>query len=211
MHHSFIAVEGPIGVGKTSLAEGLARRMDNVMNIMEDVSNPFLPDFYKDASGSAFRTQLYFLVSRFEQLKGLKQRELFRQTIVSDFMFEKDKIFAYLTLSDSELMVYEKIYRLLLPEVTKPEMVIYLTASTKTLARRVALRGRGFEEGIDTEYLREVSRAYNYYFFNYTSTPLLVINTDDIDFVKRGEDLDDLVQQIQSMDHGTQYYIPQRS
>lgn len=208
MRHTYISVEGPIGVGKTSLVKLLAKRMGDAVLVLEDADNPFLPDFYKDAAGSAFRTQLYFLLSRYEQLRGLSQRELFLNRVVSDFSFEKDKIFAYLTLSNSDLLVYEKLYEMLSQRVPSPDMVIYLTADERTLRRRIKERGRDFELGIDAEYLREVIRAYNYYFFNYSKTPLLVVNTDEIDFVRSEEDLNDLVSQIASIDSGTQYYVP---
>lgn len=209
MHHSFIAVEGPIGVGKTSLTNSLASQIkDEVHLVHEQVENPFLPDFYKDIAGSAFRTQLYFLLSRFDQLKVLRQRELFRKKVISDFMFEKDKIFAYLTLADSELLIYEKLYDLLRGDVPEPDLVVYLTADIKTLKRRIAKRGRSFESDIDEGYLAEVSRAYNYYFYHYSRTPLLVVNTDEIDFVNNQDDLEDLMQQIDDMERGTRYYVP---
>lgn len=209
MHHGFIAVEGPIGVGKTTLTNLLASQIkDEVHLVHEQVENPFLPDFYKDITGSAFRTQLYFLLSRFDQLKILRQRELFRKKVISDFMFEKDKVFAYLTLADNELMIYEKLYDLLRPEVPEPDLVVYLTADIKTLKRRIAKRGRSFENDIDEGYLAEVSRAYNYYFYHYSRTPLLVVNTDDINFVDNHDDLEDLMQQIDDMERGTRYYVP---
>jgi deoxyadenosine/deoxycytidine kinase len=204
-------VEGPIGVGKTSLTKLLADYIqDDIRLIHEDADNPFLGDFYSDAPGSAFRTQLYFLLSRFDQLKSLRQRELFHKKVISDFMFEKDKIFAYLTLSDSELMVYEKLFDLLSPQVPEPDLVVYLTADVKTLRKRIAKRGRDIEGDIDPDYLEEVSKAYNYYFYHFSRTPLLVVNTDDIDFVNDRDDLEDLVKQIDEMDRGTRYYVPRR-
>jgi deoxyguanosine kinase len=210
MRHTFVAIEGPIGVGKTSLAELLARRFDDSMVILESISNPFLSDFYKDIPGSAIRTQIHFLLSRYEQLKGLSQRELFRKRVISDFMFAKDKIFAYLTLSDSELVLYEKLYEMLAPQVPTPDMVVYLTADAETLKKRIRARGRAFEKDIELEYLKEVNRAYNYFFFNYSLTPLLVVNTDEFDFVHSDEDLTDLIQQIDSTERGTRYYVPRR-
>lgn len=209
MRHSFIAVEGPIGVGKTSLTELLSQHIgEDVRLLHEDAKNPFLPEFYRDRPGSAFRTQLYFLISRFEQMKSLRQRELFPRQVISDFTFEKDKIFAYLTLSEGELSIYEKLYDMLLPQVPEPDLVIYLTAGTKTLMKRIAKRGREFERNIQPDYIKEVCQAYNYYFYHYTRSPLLVVNTDEIDFVRRQEDLEDLMVQIESMEHGVRYYMP---
>lgn len=210
MHFTFVAIEGPIGVGKTSLAELMARRFDDAMLIEESVTNPFLPDFYKDLAGSAFRTQMHFLITRYEQLKELSQRDLFRKRVISDFTFAKDKIFAYLTLSEGELKIYEKLYAMLEPQVPKPDMVIYLTAEPSTLKQRIRSRGRSFEKNIDIDYLKEVSRAYNYFFFNYSGSPLLVVNTDEFDFVHSDENLEDLIAQIASMERGTRYYVPRR-
>jgi len=210
VRHTYIAVDGPIGVGKTSLTHLIAERLSDAMLVLENVDNPFLPDFYKDASGSAFRTQLYFLLNRYEQLKGLSQRELFLRRVVSDFTFEKDKIFAYLNLSDSELVIYDKLYEMLSTQVPRPDMVVYLTGSHQTLMKRIRGRGRDFESRISSDYIDEVSRAYNYYFFNYSRTPLLVVNTDEIDFVHREEDLIDLMAQIGATDQGTRYYVPRR-
>jgi len=211
LYHTFIALEGPIGVGKSSLAKLMAERLADVMLVLEDFNNPYLSDFYSDIAGSAFRTQLYFLLTRFEQLKVLSQRELFLKRVVCDFTFEKDKIFAYLTLSDSDLLIYEKLFEMLSPQVPRPDMVVYLAADPHTLMRRIKERGRDFERKISIDYLEEVCRAYNYYFFNYTRTPLLVVNTDEIDFVNREEDLLDLIAQISSCTSGTRYYVPRHS
>jgi deoxyguanosine kinase len=210
MRYGYIAIEGPIGVGKTTLAKLIAERLSDTMLVLEDVDNPFLPDFYDDAAGSAFRTQLFFLLRRHEQLKKLSQRELFLHRVVSDFTFEKDKIFAYLTLADGELLIYDKLYEMLAAQVPRPEMIVYLTAGQPTLMKRIRERGRNFELQISANYLDEVSRAYNYYFFNYTRTPLLVVNTDELDFVHREEDLIDLMAQIGATEQGTRYYVPRR-
>jgi len=208
LRHTFIAVEGPIGVGKTSLVNSLAGQMDDPLVVLEEIDNPFLADFYQDKAGSAFRTQLYFLLARYEQLRGLSQRELFRRKVVADFTFEKDKIFAYLTLADSELLIYDRLYDLLTRQVPSPDMVVYLTAGVDTLMRRIRGRDRDFEAGIDKTYLREVNRAYNHYFFHYARSPLLVVNTDEIDFVNDPDDLTDLIGQIAAADRGTSYYVP---
>lgn len=212
MQRSFIAVEGPIGVGKTTLTNLMVRHLqEDIRLIHEDVSNPFLAEFYRDMPGSAFRTQLYFLLSRHDQLRLLLQRELFQTRVISDFMFEKDKIFAYLTLSDSELLVYEKLYDMLAAQVPEPDLVVYLMADIKTLKKRIAKRGREFEREIDEGYLDEVCRAYNYFFYHYNRTPLLVVNTEEIDFVDNPDDLADLMRQIDQMEHGTRYYVPRRT
>ena len=204
---SFIAVEGAIGVGKTSLVKGLSSRLDAV-EILEDIDNPFLRDFYEGKEGAAFQSQLFFLLSRYRQQQEVIQRNLFRRFAICDYLFAKDRIFAYLNLTDSELMIYEKVYSLLEGSIPKPELVIYLQATGKVLKERILRRNREIEYNISEEYLEEVNKAYNYYFFHYQETPLLVINTSDIDFVQREEDLDDLIRQINSMEKGTRYYVP---
>ena len=211
MRHTFVAIEGPIGVGKTSLTELIANYVqEDVRLIHEDSKNPFLKEFYQDTPGSAFRTQLYFLLDRYEQLKGLRQRELFSKKVVSDFTFDKDKIFAYLTLDDSELVIYEKMFDMLVSQLPSPDLVIYLTADVKTLKKRIVGRGREIEKNIDENYLEEINKAYNFYFYHYNLSPLLVINTEGIDFVNNREHLDDLMVQIDEIEHGTRYYTPRR-
>ena len=211
MKHTFIAIEGPIGVGKTSLTRLLADHfMEEVKLIHEDVSNPHLTDFYNDVPGSAFRTQLHFLISRHAQLMELDQRNLFYERVISDFMFEKDKIFAYLTLDDGELAIYEKLYGLLCGRIAKPDLVVYLNADLKTLKKRIAKRGRDFEREIDMSYLGEVCKAYQHYFYHYSQTPLLVVNTDEIDFVNNRSHLVDLIHHIESTSHGTVFYNPSK-
>ena len=202
-----IAVEGPIGVGKTSLVNLLARRFRGT-RVLEDVDNPFLPDFYKDKRGAAFRLELFFLLSRHDQLKQLSQRDLFTELVLSDYSFPKSKIFAYLTLEDSELSIYNRLYELLTETMPKPDLVIYLQADLDTLLRRIKRRGREYEKAISPAYLKEVSEAYAHYFYRYDETPLLVVNTNDIDFVHTPEHFEALIEQIQSAQKGTQYYVP---
>jgi len=204
----YIAIEGPIGVGKTSLAELLAQRLHAQAILEGTEENPFLKDFYREMRRYAFQTQLYFLLSRFRQQQELLQFDLFRQRLVCDYLFARDRIFAYLTLDDNELALYEKLHPLLEARVPKPELVVYLQADVETLHKRITIRGRAYEREIPRDYLEDLVQAYNHFFFHYTETPLLVINTTDIDFVKRKEDLEDLIKQIAEMKRGTQYYVP---
>ncbi len=203
----YIAVEGPIGVGKTSLAELLVGKFD-ALKVIESVENPFLNDFYNSKKGSAFQVQLFFLLNRYQQQQELSQRSLFQKLIICDYLFAKDKIFAYLNLDDSELLIYEKLYAMLEASIPKPDLVIYLQASTDVLYDRIIGRKRENERTISEAYINEVNKAYNYYFFHYDASPLLVINTSDIDFVHRLQDLDDLVMRIRNMGKGVQYYVP---
>ncbi len=204
----YLVVEGPIGVGKTSLAALLAQRLQARAVLEAAEENPFLKEFYRDMRRQAFQTQLYFLLTRYRQQQELQQFELFRQRLVSDYLFSRDRIFAYLTLDDHELALYEKFYALLEARIPKPDFVIYLQGDVEALYKRISIRGRAYEQDIPREYLEDVVQAYNHFFFHYTDTPLLVVNTAEIDFVKRKGDLDDLIQQIQSMKRGTQYYVP---
>lgn len=207
MNFKIIAVEGPIGVGKTSLVDFLAERLE-ARKVLEPTDNPFLNDFYNDKSGAAFQTQLFFLLNRFRQQQELVQGNLFAQAMVCDYVFAKDKIFAYLNLNDSELMLYEKIYGVLEEQVPHPDLVIYLQARDEVLMDRIKRRQRDYEKELSEKYVAELNRAYNYFFFHYNRTPLLVIDTSDIDFVKSREDLEEVLRQIQSMQRGVQYYIP---
>jgi len=202
-----IAVEGPIGVGKTSFVDRLARKFD-AFQVLEDIENPFLKPFYEDKQGAAFQAQLFFLLSRYRQLQELTQRDLFHQITLLDYIFPKDKIFAYLNLDDSELLIYDKLYALLEKQVPKPDLVIFLQAETKTLVERIRGRNRNYEREISEVYINEVNKAYNYFFFHYNETPLLVIDTTAIDFVRHEKHLDELVEQIRKMEHGVQYYRP---
>ncbi len=207
MNFKFIAVEGPIGVGKTTLVDYLAGRLE-ARKILESAENPFLHDFYQDRPGVAFQCQLFFLLSRFRKQQEMMQGNLFKQATVCDYIFAKDKIFAYLNLSDSELMLYEKLYSVLEEQVSHPDLVIYLQASDSVLMERIRRRRRDYEREISEAYVAELNRAYNYFFFHYTRTPLLVIDTSEIDFVKSQEDLEEILRQIRSMQRGVQYYIP---
>lgn len=207
MHFKFIAVEGPIGVGKTSFVDLLAGRFQ-ARKVLELAENPFLHDFYQDRPGAAFQCQLFFLLSRFRQQQELQQRSLFDRTLICDYVFAKDKIFAYLNLDDSELMLYEKLYTVLEQQVPHPDLVVYLQASDTVLLERIRRRRRDYEKEISEAYVAELNRAYNYYFFHYNRTPLLVIDTSDVDFVKSPADQEELFRQIETMQRGVQYYNP---
>jgi deoxyguanosine kinase len=206
----YIAVEGPIGAGKTVLAERLATRLDATL-VLEDIENPSLTDFYADRPGSALQAQLFYLLQRHRQQTTLQQADLFSQTTVADYLFDKDKIFAYLNLDDNELFIYQRLYDLLTRDVPGPDLVIYLQTPTDVLLRRIRSRRQepevdGYEP--DPEYLRELNEAYHHFFFHYEATPLLVVETSQFDSDVSDEALDDLVRQIEQMGAGTRYYVP---
>jgi deoxyadenosine/deoxycytidine kinase len=202
-----VAVDGPIGVGKTSLVELLARRFHGT-KILEDVDNPFLPDFYKKKKGAAFQTQLFFLLARYQQQQEIAQIDMFSTLVVADYHFPKDKIFACLNLDDSELLIYDKLYTLLSESVHKPDLVIFLQGSIETCLKRIKKKARSLEKAVTPEYLAQLIEAYNYYFYHYDETPLLVVDTNEIDFVNKPADFDDLVTQIKKAKRGVQYYVP---
>ncbi len=204
----YIVVEGPIGVGKTSLVDLLSERLGarKLLEVADD--NPFLPNFYKDPRRHAFQTQLWFLLNRFRQQQELAQFDLFRQTLITDYLFAKDKIFAYLTLEDHELALYERVHALLEVRVPTPDLVIFLQASTEALLERIAIRGKAYEREMDRKYLEDLNAAYTHFFFHYTASPLLVIHTSDIDFVNRREDFEDLIKKIGETRAGMHYYVP---
>lgn len=211
MPFRYIAVDGPIGVGKSPVVERLAERLEAQTVLESWAENPFLKPFYDARAGAAFQAELFFLLSRYRQQQEILQRKLFTPYTLCDYVLEKSKLFAYLNLDDSELLIYEKLYTLLAEGMPRPDLVVFLQAPTDVLMRRIHTRGRPEEARLSEEYLAEVNRAYNHYFFHYTSTPLLVVNTTDVDFVKRPEDVDDLLKQIRQMGKGTQYYVPQGS
>lgn len=204
----YVAIEGPIGVGKSSLAELLAKELGG-RTLLEAVDdNPFLPRFYADIKKYAFQTQLFFLLSRYQQQKEMFQQDLFSSSVVADYLFAKDRIFAYLNLDENELCLYEQVYRLLDTRIPKPDLVIYLQASTGVLLERIGGRGIDYERQVKEDYLEKLVDAYNRYFFYYSDTPLLVVNTTDIDFVNNPADLASLVKEIRSIKGGAQHYIP---
>ena len=204
----YIAIEGPIGVGKSSLAKILARKFDARLVKEEVGNNPFLERFYEDPRKYAFQTQLFFLLSRYRQQKEMAQGKLFESGVLCDYILAKDKIFALINLEDDEVSLYESIYKLLVSTLPKPDMVIYLQARPEVLLSRVRKRGIAYERNISLDYLRTLSDAYNEYFFHYNETPLLVVNTSEIDFVESPRDLEHLVREVKSVKRGTQHYIP---
>ncbi|MEK7476711.1 MAG: deoxynucleoside kinase [Candidatus Coatesbacteria bacterium] len=204
----YIVVEGPIGVGKTTVAEALAREI-NARVVLEAVEeNPFLPRFYKDMRSFAFQTQLFFLLSRYRQQQDLQQGELFKKNTVADYLFAKDRLFAYLTLEEEELKLYERLHGMLNERILKPDLVIYLHASAEVLLDRVRGRGRAWERAISREYLEEVVRAYNYYFFHFSEAPLMVVNTNEVDLAHNPAQLKDLVRRMGEVRSGTHYFKP---
>jgi len=192
----YIAIEGPIGVGKTSLAQALGLRIGARIVLEDTDSNPFIARFYQDAEKYAFPVQLYFLLTRYNQQRQLAQQDLFAQATVSDYLLAKDRIFAQLNLDPDELVLYEGVYRLLDGQLAKPDLVVYLRARVEVLAERLRKRNRSFERHISLEYLESVSAAYRDFFFYYDETPLLVVDSSEIDFVADPGDLEDLLREI---------------
>lgn len=203
----YIAVEGPIRVGKSTLARVLAERL-NAQRVMEPEDNAFLPAFYKGEPGAAFQTQFTFLVRRFEQLRTLDVGARSQKAIVTDFIFEKDKLFACLNLNDVELETYNRYYNLFREQIPTPDLVIYLQATPEVLKKRLKKKNAPGEKGINEDYLEEVIKAYEHFFFHYTSSDLLIVNTSEIDFVERNGDLQELLRKVSAPIKGTQYFLP---
>jgi deoxyguanosine kinase len=204
----YIVVEGPIAVGKTSLAGLLAERINGKAILEDTEGNPFLRDFYKDPVRFAFQTQFFFMLRRYKKQEEINQIDLFRRVVISDFLFDKDRIFARLTLDDREFNLYEQVFQLLKVKVLRPDLVIFLQARTDVLRERLKKRNRDYEKTIDVNYLDQINQGFNEFFFHYNETPLLVINASDIDFVNVPTDLDNLLAEIQRMERGTKYYVP---
>ena len=200
MAFHYLAIEGPIGVGKTRLAERLAHKLE-ATTILEDAENPFLGDFYADRPGSALQAQLFYLLNRHRQLTGKRQADLFLQTTICDYVFDKDKIFAYLNLDDNELFIYQRLFDLLARDVPPPDLVIYLQAPTELLMKRLRSRPDDPERDVplpEEDYVRELNEAYQHFFFHYTATPLLVVETSEFDPESDDAALDELVKQIKA-------------
>ena len=206
---SFIAIEGVIGAGKTSLAKRLAEKLNSRLILEEFEENPFLEKFYTDRKRYAFQTQMFFLVNRYKQQQTLKQEDLFSKYIVSDYMFDKDRIFAYLNLSGEELKLYESIFPMLKRDLRKYDLVVYLQSTVDRLMYNIKKRGRKFERNITRGYIEELYEAYNDFFFKYNDTPLLIVNTSEIDFVNNDSHFEELYRQIFRNDRGfIEYFNP---
>lgn len=195
----YIAIEGPIGVGKTTLARLLAGDLKAKLVLEEAEENPFLPSFYKNTEAHAFQTQVFFLLSRFRQQKEMQQMDLFQSGIVSDYIFAKDRIFAYLNLSQEEIDLYEKLYSILNARIIKPDLVIFMQASVDVLRERIKKRGIAHEKSISGRYIEELCHAYNQFFFNYQEAPLLTVNCSDMDIVEHESDYKNLLKEILNM------------
>lgn len=206
----YIAVEGPIGVGKTSLAQMLAKELTARLLLEDADNNPFLPRFYAEPEKYAFPAQLYFLLTRYNQQRELLQRDLFEQATVADYLFAKDRIFANLNLAPDELKLYEGVYKLVDAQMAKPDLVVYVRARVEVLGERLRKRNRDFERHISYEYLERVSSAYRDFFFYYDEAPLLVVDSSEIDFVGNSADLTDLIREIDAAGPGTQYFVPRK-
>ena len=204
----YLAVEGPIGVGKTSLVKLLGKKLGAKMVLEEYENNPFLEEFYNDPERFAFQTQLFFLMSRYRQQQDLRQVDMFHNLLITDYMFVKDRLFASLNLDDKELSLYDTVANLLERNVLKPDVVIYLQADTQTLMHNIANRGRKFETNMSFEYLDALSQVYTEYFFKYQETPLIIINTNNIDFVNNSDDLDEVIKYIREPVAGTKFFNP---
>jgi deoxyadenosine/deoxycytidine kinase len=204
-----IAIEGPPGIGKSVLAERLGARLDATV-ILDERDNPFLADFYAERPGAAFQAQLFFTLARYRQQGTLRQSDLFSQLLVTSYLFDKDKIYAYVNLDDNELFIYQRLYELLAPDVTQPDLVVYLQTPVEVVRRRLREREKA-DPSLpvpDPEYVRELNEAYNHFFFHYTATPLLTVETSHVDLSWKDETVADLERQIRAMGRGTRYYVP---
>ncbi len=205
----YIAIEGAIGVGKTSLAKKLSERLNAKLILENFEDNPFLEKFYADPVGYAFHTQMYFLMSRYKQLQEIKQIDLFHEFYVSDYIFEKDKIFAYLNLQDDELKLYEKIVSLIERTIIVPDIIIYLQSTVERLLQNIRYRDREIEKQIREDYIKDLNEGYNYFFFRYKATKVMIVNSAEIDFVNNEMDFENLIAEILKPDHSSiEYYNP---
>jgi len=205
----YIAIEGPVGLGKSVLADRLAARLDAAV-VLDEVENPFLADFHAERPGAAFQAQLFFTLSRHRQQAALRQSDLFSQVTVCDYLFERDKIYAYLNLDDNELFIYQRLYELVVQDIPTPDLVVYLQSPIEPLRKRLRELERTIPDfpHLDDEYLQELNEAYNHFFFHYTATPLLVVETSHFDLSWGDEAIVDLERQLRSMGKGTRYYVP---
>jgi deoxyguanosine kinase len=209
LNFRYIAIEGPAGVGKSLLADRLGARLDAHV-VLDETDNPFIPDFHSGRAGAGFQAQLFFTLARHRQQSALRQSDLFSQLTVCDYLFDRDKIYAYLNLDDNELFIYQRLYELLAPDMPSPDLVIYLQTPTDVLRRRLRERAKSSPDlpVLSDDYIRELNEAYNHFFFHYTATPLLVLETSHFDLTWGEEALTDLERQLRAMGKGTRYYVP---
>jgi len=210
MHHH-IVIEGSLGVGKTSLAVMLAEKISGQTLLERTEENPFLVKFYQNSKKYRFQTQIFFLLHRYQQASEIRQIGLFKRSIISDYLFDKDRVFARANLDDNEFWLYDQLFKLLKTRITPPDLVIFLQATTDVSMKRIKKRDREYERSINYRYLEEINQSLNEFFFHYSDSPLLVINASKIDFVNVPEDFEDLVRQIKRIKSGTQYYVPMGS
>jgi deoxyguanosine kinase len=204
----YIAIEGPLGVGKSALTDRLGARLDATV-VLDEVENPFLEDFYADRPGASFQAQLFFTLARHRQQLALRQSDLFSQLTICDYLFDRDKIYAYLNLDDNELFIYQRLFDLLAPDLPSPDLVIYLQTPTDVLRRRLRERRPQSDAPLPgDDYVRELNEAYNHFFFHYAVSPLLVVETSQLDLTWGDTAVADLERQIRTMGKGTRYYVP---
>ena len=204
----YIAIEGPIGVGKTSLAQLLSKELGARLVLEDFEDNPFLPDFYNDPERFGFQTQLFFLLQRYRQQQDLRQVDMFQKLLITDYMFVKDRLFASLNLGDKEMQLYDTVASLLERNIIRPDIVIYLQADTDVLMKNIEKRGRNMEKNVTWEYIDALNQVYTEYFFRYQDTPLVIINTNNIDFVENDNDLKEVIDYIRQPVSGTKFFNP---
>ena len=204
----YVAIEGTIGVGKTSLANLLSDKLSAKLVLEAFEDNPFLSDFYEDPERHAFQTQLWFLLQRYQQQQELRQVDMFQNLVITDYMFVKDRLFASLNLSEKEMSLYDTVANMMEKNVIHPDLVIFLQADTETLMENIAKRGREFEKNMSEDYIDALNQVYNEYFFRYDKGPLVIINTNDIDFVNNKDDLNEIINFIKQPSEGTRYFNP---
>ena len=204
----YIAIEGPIGVGKTSLAQLLSKQLGARLVLEDFEDNPFLPDFYNDPERFGFQTQLFFLLQRYRQQQDLRQVDMFQKLLITDYMFVKDRLFASLNLGDKEMQLYDTVASLLERNIIRPDIVIYLQADTDVLMKNIEKRGRNMEKNVTWEYIDALNQVYTEYFFRYQDTPLVIINTNNIDFVQNENDLNEVIDYIRQPVSGTKFFNP---